>query len=308
MIKKISKEAQELLERIQSISSHNLLAGQHNFPNTISQFSDKAALITGKYPALWGQDFGFSTGDDIDSILARQKVIDEAIRQYSLGSVITLMWHAVRPIEDEPVTFKECIQGTVSDSEWKDILTLGTELHGRWQAQVDVIAGYLAQLKDVNIPVLWRPYHEMNGDWFWWGNKRGEYGYERLWRQLHDRLTNHWKLDNLIWVWNGNAPTSENIGEYADFYPGHDVVDILATDIYRNNYQQRFYEELVDLAEGKPVAIGECGEAPTSEILDKQPKWAWFMIWTGAVTSSNTPESLTAIYNDPRVLTRPTFK
>ena len=98
-----------------------------------------------------------------------------------------------------------------------------------------------------------------------------------------------------------------NIGAYADFYPGHDVVDILATDIYGNRYQQDCYETLVKVADGKPVAIGECGEAPASEFLDKQPGWSWFMVWTDAVTRSNTKESLTALFNDPRCLSRPAF-
>src|ERR1700722_18607948 len=103
-----------------SLKSQHTLSGQHNFPNTGSLYSDQAAQIAGKYPALWGQDFGFSGGDDKDSILARQAVVDEAKRQHALGSVITLMWHAVRPTEDEPVTFAESIQGSVSDSEWRD--------------------------------------------------------------------------------------------------------------------------------------------------------------------------------------------
>jgi len=90
------------------------------------------------------------------------------------------MWHAVRPTEDEPVTFRESIQGELIDQEWQDLITAGTEINERWKSQVDVIVWFLKQLRNANVPVLWRPYHEMNGDWFWWGRKAGDAGAEKL--------------------------------------------------------------------------------------------------------------------------------
>ncbi len=50
----------------------------------------------------------------------------------------------------------------MSDKEWKDLITPGTDIHRKWTERVDTIASYLKQLQDLNIPVLWRPYHEMN--------------------------------------------------------------------------------------------------------------------------------------------------
>ena len=54
---------------------------------------------------------------------------------------------------------------------------------------MDVIAWFLAQLREAGVPVLWRPYHEMNGGWFWWGKKTGQPGYAALYRMLFERLT-----------------------------------------------------------------------------------------------------------------------
>jgi hypothetical protein len=59
------------------------------------------------------------------------------------------------------------VQGQLTDQQFRDVLTPGTELHQRWCAQVDAVAGYLKQLQEARVPVLWRPDHEMNGDWFW---------------------------------------------------------------------------------------------------------------------------------------------
>ena len=122
-----TRAAADLYSKLTGLAGQHILTGQHNYPNTASSYSDEACELTGKYPALWGQDFGFSGGTDKDSVLARQAIIDEAKRQYDLGSVITLMWHAVRPTDDEPVTFADSIQGKVSDDEWREIVTPGTD-------------------------------------------------------------------------------------------------------------------------------------------------------------------------------------
>jgi mannan endo-1,4-beta-mannosidase len=63
------------------------------------------------------------------------------------------------------------------------------------------------------------------------------------------------------------------------------------------------YTKLSELAAGKPIAIGECGDLPGSEILDKQPDWTWFMCWAGYLKRNKT-EVILDLYNDPRVISR----
>ena len=63
------------------------------------------------------------------------------------------MWHAVRPIDEEPVTFEKSILGKLTAQEWNDLLTSGTEIHERWKSQVDVIAFFLKQLREAEV---WR--------------------------------------------------------------------------------------------------------------------------------------------------------
>lgn len=297
-------EARALLRTIQQVSGRRTLSGQHNTPRELSFYSDEAARITGRAPAVWGQDFGFSADGDMDGVMYRQAVIDEAKKQHAAGSIVTLMWHAVRPTEDEPVTFLGSIcDGMLPDDEWRDLLTPGTEVHARWIRQVDMIAGFLAQLRDAGIPVLWRPYHEMNGSWFWWGGREGERGYPALYRQLYSRFVDHHRLDNLVWVWNTNAPRGD-AAAYAGFYPGHDVVDILAADVYGNDYRRSHHDQLVELAEGRPVALGEVGILPTPATLEAQPQWAWFMTWTDFLTRENTADAVRSLYDDARVISR----
>ena len=81
---------------------------------------------------------------------------------------------------------------------------------------IDAIAVQLLRLQAANIPVLWRPLHEAEGGWFWWG-AFGPENAKTLYRLVYKRLTETHKLRNLIWVWNSVSPA---------WYPGDDVVDI----------------------------------------------------------------------------------
>jgi mannan endo-1,4-beta-mannosidase len=298
-----SPEARALLNYLYQISGHKILSGQHNTPGhkPISAMSEKAQEITGKYPAIWGSDFGF-TATGRDGIDNRPAIIAEAIRQYHNGCIINLMWHSVSPLDNEPGEWKKNVWHKMTEAEWNELITPGTPLNKHWLAQLDVIAGYLKQLRDAHVSVLWRPFHEMNGDWFWWCGKKGGKGIKALWRLEYDRLVNYHHLDNLIWVWSPNAPGG-NVGPYADYFPGLDCVDVLAVDIYIG-FKQPFYDELVALAAGKPVALGEVGKLPTPAVLDAQPRWVWFLEWDTILTGRNKPEEIRTLYNDPRVLTR----
>jgi mannan endo-1,4-beta-mannosidase len=295
-------EARALLAYLYSISGKATLTGQHTYPNEGARWSDRAYDLTGKYPGLFGQDFGFSAGEDKDSTLSRPAMIEEVERQYRNGAVIALTWHAVKPTEDEPVTFHDSVQGHLTDYEWKELLTPGSPLNLRWCAQVDVIAGYLRQLRDAHVPVLFRPYHEMGGDWFWWGGRPGKDGSAALYRQIYDRFVNVHHLDNLVWVWNGNNPGSK--GEaFADYYPGPEYADVVSIDVY-GEFKQKYYDDALALAAGKPIALAEVGGLPSPEVLEQQPRWTYFMAWSEFIQDGNSLELANAVYHGPRALNR----
>jgi mannan endo-1,4-beta-mannosidase len=297
-----SPEAKALLHYLNTISGKYTITGQHNYLNEGSRWTDRTYDLTGKYPGLYGVDFGFSAGDDKDSILGRPEMVEEIERQYRNGSVIAVTWHEVRPTDDEPVTFHDSVQAHLTDFEWKELLTPGTNLNKRWCAQVDVIAGYLAQLRDAHVAVLFRPYHEMNGTWFWWGWRPGKNGSAALYRQLYDRLVNLHKLDNLVWVWNVNAP-SQNAGPFADYFPGAEYVDVLSVDNY-GEFKQSFYDDILALAGDKPVALAEVGTVPALEVFQQQPKWTYFMIWAGLTEPLNSLDKLQQVFDAPSMLNR----
>ncbi len=278
-----SPEASALLSYLYDISGKQTLVGQHCPPLLGSARLSVVHRQAGQYPALFGQDFGFSYPGYWDGINYRQQVLDEAIRRHGEGFIITLMWHAVPPTMDEPVSFEAGIQSSLTSAEWDSLVTPGTYLHERWKSQVDVIAWFLKQLQYAQVPVIWRPYHEMNGNWFWWGKRKGENGYKQLYRMLYERLVSFHGLNNLLWVYNTNE-VALGVDKHQTYYPGDAYVDIIATDVYRTGYNKENYRQLLALAKGRPIALGEIGELPTRELLQKQARWVWFMHWYDPAT------------------------
>jgi len=305
-----SPEAKALLQLIYNLSGRYTLTGQHNFPAAKDYNSRFAAAYTGKTPVIWSTDFGFAKEGDKDSYLMRSAMVEEAKRQNKIGSIITLCWHAVPPTASEPVTFMPLpgsnpdslasVQGRLTDQQFKDILTPGTALNKRWMAQVDTIAYYLKQLQKAHIAVLWRPYHEMNGSWFWWGGRIKEYPTQALYRQIFDRLVNYHKLNNLVWVWSVDRPSKPGM-EFSNFYPGNKYVDILALDVYGSDFKQDYYDQLIALSNGKPITLAEVGNPPSPEILSHQPKWSYWVIWAG-MAHGTSKKQLDALSSDTQVL------
>ena len=299
--KNTSPEAKRLLNYLYSINGKHMLSGQHNMNEDMNRWSDTVKTITGKYPAVWGTDFIWDWKKDNG-----QAIVDECIKKNKEGYLITLMWHQGRPTDEPPFGWKESIQGKLTDAQWNELVTPGTALYKRWLAQIDVVAGYLKQLEQAHVPILWRPYHEMNGIWFWWGNRKGKDGIAKLWKMMYDRYVNHFHLNNLLWVWGANGPRDipgDEAYPYKDFYPGNDYVDVLGSDVYHMDYEQKDYQELLDLAKGKIIALTECGELPNDLILNAQPKWAWFLVWADWVSTHNTKEQVKAVYDREQTLT-----
>lgn len=291
-----TEETKALFAYLHKISGKAILSGQHNYGHELNRSSDTIKSYTGKVPAVWGTDFGW---------IVRSKLVDEVISQHKQGSVITLMYHMPRPFDAD--TVKRSTWKKLTDGQWKDLVTPGTDMHKLWLAQIDSVAVYLKKLQDAKIPVLWRPFHEMNGIWFWWGNRPGPDGFQKMWKLMYDRYTNHFKLNNIIWVWNANAPRvkkDDDAFDYHLFYPGNEYVDVLAADIYNNDYKQSHHDQLLELGKGKLIAMGEIGDVPPPSVLEQQPKWCWFMIWARFPWTNNTPEEIKALYSSDRVLTR----
>ncbi|MBD3289030.1 glycosyl hydrolase family 26 [candidate division KSB1 bacterium] len=300
-------EAIALLDFLYQIRGEYVLTGHHNWSFLPTKYNEAVKKMTGHYPVVWGNDFSF-TFRGRDPEMVRQRMIDTAIEMHEKGHIITLMWHCCYPTDGDTCDNKSIWvwEDKVPQTEWDSLTTEGTELNNAWRAQMDLAAGYLKQLQDANVPVLWRPYHEMNGVWFWWCQQPGQEGFVKLWKMMYEYLTDHHQLNNLIWVWNANAPRDipgDEAYAYVDYFPGIEYVDVLAADVYRNDYKQSHHDDLLALADGKIIALGEVGQMPSAEVLEAQPQWTWFMGWSNFLHTANDSTDVVALYKAPRTLT-----
>ena len=294
-----SFEARAVLGLLYEIGGRYTLSGQHNYLEAPGKHTARVRDLTGRVPAVIGFELGaIMDYDKEDAHRYRIRVVEEAIRADRAGSLVVITYHAAFPGECE--CWEAVHTGVISGETFAEIVTEGTRLHEEWLADIDEAAHYLKILRDARVPVLWRPYHEMNGGWFWWG---GQPAFAKLWNLMFDRYVNHHGLDNLLWVWSPSAPN-----EYADpfepYYVGHRRADVLAVDVYYGEYDAAHHDNLLALADGKPIALGEVGELPGPDLLDAQNHYVWFMAWGDELERNNDRRHIESLYNAKRVLHR----
>ncbi|KAL6229616.1 putative mannan endo-1,4-beta-mannosidase E [Aspergillus navahoensis] len=224
--------------------------------------------------------------------------IEDAITYANRGGIITVCWHwgEIGPynLGDLGTNVLHCPgspSGTYNTNEqpwWSNFYTEATSFdlasamnpsspdYKLIIRDIDAIAEQLARLKD--IPILFRPLHEADGGWFWWG-AAGPEPCKELYRLLFNRLTKKHGLNNLLWVWNSKEP---------QWYPGNDYVDIVSVDIYADDgdhsSQIAEYQALQGLTGNftKLIALGEVGNIPDPELMRKDgAHWAYWVTWDG---------------------------
>ncbi|CAH1389241.1 unnamed protein product [Nezara viridula] len=269
--------------------------------------------LTGKLPAIYGMDCspGWETtaeGHETDIIdCFHPQIVDYAKK----GGIITISHHFPNPVfAGNKVDGK----GTLTNSQYASILQAGTPARDRWWNMMEKIAKGLQAYKNQGITILYRPFHEMNGDWFWWSalpdeSQNGER--QRLFKLLWQDLFNFMKnkgLDNLLWVYSPD----QSRGSKTAYYPGNNYVDIVGLDWYTEdpNSYVNGYDELLGL--GKPFAFAEVGPYGKSQgnfdfdlfirnIVSRYPKAVFFMPWNG-ITSPIKNRNIWGVYNNPKVV------
>jgi mannan endo-1,4-beta-mannosidase len=281
----VTTETKALLQYLVSLSGKKILSGQESmwndgsgFPSTRDQYVNQK---TGKYPALYTSDFGdFGTGNLSD----RAKVVTNAIAYHNKGSVIAFQNHMIQPDLVDGSGFSAMnIKGSTY-TKIPDILTAGSTLNKEFNKRLDELAGYFKTLESNKIAILWRPFHEMNGDWFWWSYQDR---FKDLWIYTFNYLTTTKQCNNLLWVfgvnWYANGSTGKATPE--NYYPGHSYVDVLGCDFYTeygHAYDKRVHDALRTLGGGKPIAIAENGTMPDlTTLLTEQPYWVYWSTWWG---------------------------
>jgi mannan endo-1,4-beta-mannosidase len=179
----------------------------------------KVQAQTGHWPAIAGFDYM----DFPKKGLSTHACNLSAIEYWRSGGLVTISTHLYNPANPNGGGLRD------KGVDLNELLRVGTKTHESWMAELDTIAAGLQELKDAGVVVLWRPFHEMNGEWFWWGKKPPE-DFIKVWRQMFDYFSKTKHLDNLLWVYGPNQGNNAD-----DFYPGDDFVDLVGLDAYTDN-------------------------------------------------------------------------
>ena len=274
---------QELLDLIRAAEGKKILLAQQESPrrDCADRELEWIEAVTGELPAIRGLDF---IHDDFDG------VVDRSRRWRDRGGIVTICWHTGIEGNSYPASKEE-------NPDWEKLLTPGTQESGLLRSRWDRAAEALRKLQAEEIPVLWRPFHEFDGQWFWWGKGGGE-AFRALWKQMHDYFEKEQELDNLVWV----------LGYADDVLPGWEadpgLFDIAGSDTYRGEtVHEAAYRRLGQLYPGKPRAFHECGLLPSPEaFFETGCVWSWIMPWHGNNLISNRPERIREVYRDGRTI------
>jgi mannan endo-1,4-beta-mannosidase len=299
-----------LLTYLNGISGQNTIAGQHNRePNSDpTTYTRVAQSITGQTPGLWGGDFLFEGAD----VAARQTMVNEAILQWQGGSVVTLTWHFCPPTTGTSCHWESPGAPAIkdyhlSDAQWNELITNGSGLNNAFKRRLDEAVPYLRQLQSAGVPVIFRPVHEMNEGWSWWGGRPGANGSRKLYQIVHDYLVGTQGITSMVWSWNVK---DTDMGSIGDYWPGASYVDMASLDIWvKKTPSASDYQAMLNVAGGKPIALGEVGTVPSAELLASQPRWTYFMVWAEWLTDPayNNNAAVQASYFSSRVLVRGEF-
>tara|TARA_R110001583_G_scaffold177236_2_gene332255 strand:- start:341 stop:1402 length:1062 start_codon:yes stop_codon:yes gene_type:complete len=182
---------------------------------------------TGQYPAVLGWDLGrIHASKNIDSVPFKH-IRELMLKGHKMGAINTISWH--------PFLFGDSISSWTKQVGLLKTVLPGEKNHNELVKKLDLVAEFLQSLKLTKhrtIPVIFRPWHEMDGSWFWWGNTYGTpEEYKQLFVFTVDYLRNTRGLKNLLIAYSPDRHFYSET-QYLKFYPGDEYVDVLGMDNY----------------------------------------------------------------------------
>lgn len=276
-----TKEACQLLEYLYVTAGKGIITGQHTQTNPMEEI-DYIYQVTGRKPKLRGFEmlayspninYEDASPECMTEIVENRGTMDTALQWAKAEKgIVTLSFHWYSPLGGRDKSF----YAENTDFDATQILQEGTPEREAFFRDMDVIAEELKRFQRENIPVLWRPFHESDGTWFWWGAKGPEVAM-KLYLMMFSYYTEVHHLDHLLWVWNCRLQEG---------YPGDEYVDVISVDIYLPEYQKtdyaREYRELVEATtKNKVAALAEVGYLPDVSLLEQSHiPWAYYMTWS----------------------------
>ena len=311
-----SQKNQGLFERLSHLQNQGVMFGHQDDPfYGISwqweQGRSDVLEACGDYPAVMGFDVGgieMGAEKNLDAV-PFDRIREEILAQVKRNGIVTISWHPRNPLttldgsSNAGQPFPKGSAWDVSDSTVvKQVLSSGP-LHEKFQLWMQRLSAFLQSLKDEDgrpVAFIFRPWHENNGSWFWWGQRLcSDEEYHSLWNMLQDHLLAD-GLTKIIWSYSPNVMGFDE-ATFLRRYPGDDRVDIIGLDAYQQpNGEADFIRQTnADLdvlcryafKAHRLVALTECGyeNIPDStwwtrvlQPIVRQHRLSYFMVWRNA--------------------------
>ncbi len=299
------------------IGNDQVVAGQHcgDGPDQINayyqEYVGRLAGQTNRYVGLIGADLGY-----FPSV---KYPVNTLIDHWNEGGLVALSWHADNPFIDGYDSYWNTVDGK-EKIQLRSLLKNADEsqVKSNYRNELDRVAKALQELKSAGVAVIWRPFHEMNGDFFWWGinaynNEQTNVGdFKALWKDLYNTLTYDYGLDNLIWTYSV-IPFHGWNAKVTAYYPGSDYVDLVGMDYYGITPDFPGHKELKSL--GKTVVMSEAGPKDSGygqwdelQLVNAlKGKAAYFLqwhSWEGAEVAIKDNRKANYMMNSKKVITR----
>ncbi len=308
--------AQQLEERLAAIQKKGYMAGHQDDPFygigwAYEEGKSDVLLTVGDYPAVMGFELGgieMADPKNLDSV-PFTKIHDELIAHHKRGGIVTLSWHPRNPITTAPMgglsgqKFPEGSSWDVTDTTVVRSILPGGKNAQLFQTWMKRVADFVETLKTEDgqpVPIIFRPWHENNGSWFWWGQKLcSDEEFKGLWNLLQDYM-NERGFTNLLWSYSPNLDGGWTTERFMRRYPGNDRVTLIGEDAYQWGTEEDFVKQLnADLTfltqfakeNGKLIAMTECGYKNNPDStwftrvlktqMDKYPI-SYFLLWRNA--------------------------
>lgn len=196
--------------------------------------------VCGDAPAVLGCELGgleLGADKNIDGV-PFDRMKEQIVRHATQGGVVTLSWHPANPANGGNAW-------NVEGDAVKKVLPNGTE-HAKMQLWLERMAQFIGSLQTKGgkpIAVIFRPWHEMSGSWFWWGAKHcTTEEYKQLFRMTVEKFR-QLGLTNVVWSYSPGADGNDTPEHFFSFYPGDAYVDMLGVDLYQYSGSEEFIRQ-----------------------------------------------------------------
>lgn len=231
-----TKETKALFKNLHKLSEKHTLFGHQHATEYGKGWSGEAnrsdvKSVVGDHPGVIGVDIsGLSGRPPAEIAKTKEQLRKNVTDTYNRGGVTTVAWHFSNPVSGGAFYWKD----SISLPAVKYIIP-GGEAHEKYKAILDDVAGWAKSLKGKNgelVPVIFRPFHEFDGDWFWWGRSHCTTDeFKALWKFTVSYLRDTAGVHNFIYAFSpDNIFDTEE--KYTERYPGNEWVDMLGMDNY----------------------------------------------------------------------------